>query len=119
MTFKIASDIRDKWLKKSFQPCRLPARKLTLFLADILVLLIPLLISLLLGIPLVACCGDDGDQAGPSERLPFDLNLTPEESVEFLTKEEHEFWENEIIRAFREGLEVVDPQGKISTITKN
>jgi hypothetical protein len=28
-----------------------------------------------LGIPLVACCGDDGDQAGPSERLPF--NLTP------------------------------------------
>lgn len=41
------------------------------------------------------------------------------DSLEFLGDDQREFWTNEIIRAFNEGLAGVDPQGKIGKIPDN
>lgn len=51
-----------------------------------------------------------------NQSIDCSSNNEPKESLEFLSKNEQEFWKREIIRAFEDGLDEVDPRGKIGKI---
>ena len=52
----------------------------------------------------------------PENQNPSIESSPPKDNFEFLSSREREFWEIEVLRAFHEGLDQVDPQGKIGKI---
>lgn len=58
--------------------------------------------------PAASSPGNQSDDSSPQK-----------ESLEFLSENLRKFWTSEIIRAFNEGLEGVDPRGKIGKIPEN